>query len=105
LGLLLRSGKYVAADRNEAFHWFKVAAESGDSEGELQLGACYHYGFGTPHDFSMAAKYYRLAAKKTNYVAMKSLGYLLMSGLGLTKDLEAAKYWLTRAAKEGGNPR
>ena len=53
----------------------------------------------------MAAKCYRRSAEQTNYVAMKSLGYLLSNGLGVNQDLEAARYWLTRAAEEGGNRR
>jgi len=36
---------------------------------------------------------------------MKSLGYMLLDGLGVSKDLETSRYWCTRAAKEGNNRR
>lgn len=105
LGLLLESGKFVGTNYTEAFHWFNLAADKGNSDGQLQLGGCYHYGLGTTQNLAIAAQCYRRSAEQTNYVAMKSLGYLLMNGLGVEKDLEAAKFWLTRAAREGGNRR
>ncbi|HEX3624441.1 MAG TPA: hypothetical protein VH280_03345 [Verrucomicrobiae bacterium] len=105
LGAIYESGKYAPTNDAEAFRWFKQAAAAGNAQGELQLGACYHYGIGTAPDLTNTVKLYRQAAMQTNYVAMKSLGYLLMNGLGTDKDPDAAKYWFTRAAKEGGNRR
>lgn len=105
LGYLFESGKYVRRNYNEAFHWFSRAAEIEIPEAQLQLGGCYQYGLGTTPDFSMAAKYYRLSARQTNFVAMKSLGYLLMNGYGVEKNEDEAQYWFMRAAKEGGNRR
>mgnify|MGYP001601892600 CR=1 FL=1 len=105
LGYLFENGKYARRNYNEAFHWFSRAADMKNAEAQLQLGGCYHYGLGTTPDFSMAAKYYRLSAEQTNFVAMKSLGYLLMNGYGMEKNEGEAKYWFLRAAKEGGNRR
>lgn len=105
LGFLYEGGKFVRIDYNETFHWFGLAAELGDAEAQLELGGCYHYGLGTTPDLVKAVECYRRSAEQTNYVAMKSLGYLLMNGMGADKDLVAAKYWLTRAANEGGNRR
>jgi TPR repeat protein len=105
LASLYEGGKYVRRNYNETFHWYGMAADKGNAEAELELGGCYHYGFGTTPDFVKAAECYRRSAGQTNYVAMKSLGYLLMNGYGVDKDLGAARYWLTRAAKEGGNRR
>ena len=105
LGYLAEAGKYIRQDYNEAFRWFERAATLGIGEAQLQLGACYHYGFGTSPNFSMAAKFYRLSADQTNFVAMKSLGYLLMNGYGVNKNEDAAKALFLRAANEGKNRR
>jgi TPR repeat protein len=105
LGYLYENGKYVRRNYNEAIRWFEAVAELGVPEAQLQMGGCYQYGLGTTPDYSMAAKYYRLSAKQTNFVAMKSLGYLLMNGYGVEKSEDEAKYWLMRAANEGGNRR
>jgi len=105
LGGIYENGQYVSTNYDRAFHWFSRAAAAGDADGELQLGACYHYGFGTAPDPTKTVQLYRLAAMQTNYVAMKSLGYLLMNGIGTPVDADTAKYWFTRAAKEGGNRR
>jgi TPR repeat protein len=106
LGLLFESGEYVPRDYNEAFYWFTQAAEKNNPDGLLELGGCHHYGLGTTRDLTKAAECYQRAAELTNYVAMKSLGCLLMEDRpGVQKDTEAAKAWLLRAAKEGGNRR
>jgi hypothetical protein len=102
---LFEGGKYVRRNYNEAFYWFGRAAELGNAEAQLQLGGCYHYGLGTTPNYSMAAKYYRLAAGQTNYVAMKCLGFLLMNGYGMETNEDEARSWLLRASKEGGNRR
>lgn len=105
LGDIYETGRYVPTNYDEAFHWFSLAAAAGDTDGELQLGACYHYGRGTKPDLARTVELYRQAAMQTNYVAMKSLGYLLDNGIGTKRDVVAATYWFTRAAKEGGNRR
>ncbi len=105
LGYLLEGDKYVRRNYDEAFHWFSRAADAGDAEAQLQSGGCYQYGLGTTPNLAMAAKYYRLSAGQTNFVAMKSLGYLLMNGYGVETNETEAQYWLMRAAKEGGNRR
>lgn len=105
LGVLYETGEYLPKNYDEAFHWFGLAATNGNTYAELELGACYHYGLGTTTNLAMAANCYRLAAEHTNYVGMKSYGYLLVNGIGVTPDVDTAKYWFTRAAKEGGNRR
>jgi TPR repeat protein len=105
LGFLYEGGKYVRKNYTEAFHWFGLAADKGNAEAQLELGGCYHYGLGTTPNLTMAATCYHHAAEQTNYVAMKSFGYLLMNGMGVETNLETARYWLTRAANEGGNRR
>jgi TPR repeat protein len=105
LGNMFEGGICVPTNYDEAFRWFKQAADAGNAQGELQLGGCYSYGLGTAKDLTMATKYYRLSAEQTNYVAMKSLGYHLMNGYGVKTNEDEAKYWFTRAALEGGNRR
>lgn len=105
MGLLFEGDKYFPKDYMEAFHWFSLAADKGDAEAQLHTGGCYLHGLGTAQDYFMAAKYYRRSADQTNYLAMKNLGFLLMNGYGVYKNQEAAKYWLLRAAREGGNRR
>jgi uncharacterized protein len=105
LGSLFENGTYINKDYQEAFHWFGLAADHDNPEALLELGGCYHYGLGTTQNCSMAVTCYRRSAARTNYVAMKSLGFLLMNGIGVEQDAVAAKYWFTRAAKEGGNRR
>ncbi len=105
LGYLLKDGKYVERNDEEAFQWFTLASNKGHPEADLQVGVCYHHGLGVTRDLAKAAQYYSRAAAQTNYVAMKSLGFLLMNGLGVEKDVDAARKWLYRSATEGQNRR
>lgn len=105
LGHLFEGGEYVQRDYSQAFHWFTKAGEKNNPEGLLQLGVCHHYALGTTRDMVKAVECYRRSSEMTNFAAMKSLGYLLMDGIGVDKDTEAATYWSMRSAKEGGNRR
>lgn len=105
LGKFLVGDRYVERNYDEAFHWFSLAADKKSAEGQLQLGGCYEYGLGTTTNFPLAANLFRLSALQTNYVAMKSFGSVLMNGRGIDADVDEARYWFTRAAREGNNRR
>ena len=105
LAQLCTDSRVVVQDYNEAFHWYTVAAGMGDAMSQLHLGECYYFGRGMAKNPAKAAENFRLAATGTNYMAMKNYGSLLMDGIGVAQDLQAAKYWFERAATEGGNRR
>ncbi|XP_053505975.1 death ligand signal enhancer [Ictalurus furcatus] len=61
------------ADGGKSVHYFRMAAESGDSTGLLFLGQCYERGFGVPRCYVTAVCYYEKAAAKGNQQAKNKL--------------------------------
>ncbi|KAB5554196.1 hypothetical protein PHYPO_G00047400 [Pangasianodon hypophthalmus] len=61
------------SDGAKSVHYFRMAAESGDSTGLLFLGQCYERGFGVPMCYMTAVCYYEKAAAKGNQQAKNKL--------------------------------
>jgi uncharacterized protein len=92
-------------DKQEAFKWFKQAAEQGYVEAEAELGRCYEDGDGTDQDYVLAAQWYRKAAEHVPNLGgagqgRNNLGNLYMEGLGVPKDYVQAYKWFSLAGVE-----
>ncbi|XP_062874686.1 death ligand signal enhancer isoform X2 [Trichomycterus rosablanca] len=71
LGVLYSQGP--DADGLKSVHYFRQAAERGDSTGLLFLGQCYEKGFGVAQSDQTALSYYKQAAAKGNQRARNTL--------------------------------
>ena len=60
-----------------AVHWYRKAAEQGNSDGQAKLGFMYANGRGVMRDFGQAVEWYRKAADQGNETAKKNLKELL----------------------------
>ena len=61
----------------------------------------FFFGEGVPVDYVEARKWYLLAAKKDNEVALDNLGLLYMNGYGVEQSVETANEYWTRASSRG----
>ena len=52
-------------------------------------------------DRALAAKYFRMAAEAGHHEAATNLGIAYGRGLGVERDLEEARRWLTQGAEAG----
>jgi TPR repeat protein len=85
------------------------SAISGNSSAIKLLGTCYHQGFGVSQDFSIALRWYSLAAVLGVASAMNSIGFLYQEGLGISNGIKVPKnikdslsmQWYNLAAKYG----
>ena len=77
-----------------------VLAPTG-AEDDYQQGVRYATGDGVSRDYSLAAKYYRIAAEKGMAAAQCDLAYLYESGLGVNRDPKLAAIWYRKAALQG----
>lgn len=82
----------------------KTKAEQGLADAQQQLGSLYSHGDGVKQDYKEAAKWYRLAADKSNTVAQTALGELYEVGQGVPKDEAEAARWYRAAAEQGYTP-
>ncbi|KAF5891912.1 death ligand signal enhancer isoform X2, partial [Clarias magur] len=71
LGVLF--SQHPHTDEGKSVHYFRMAANTGDSTGLLFLGQCYEIGFGVPHCYTTAVCYYEKAAAKGNLKAKNKL--------------------------------
>jgi len=88
-----------AGDYETAFRELVPLAEQGHQRAQFQVGELYSYGRGVTKDYTMAAKYYRMASEQGHAVSQRSLAFLYFMGRGVEKDIVEAYKWHTLAAR------
>jgi TPR repeat protein len=80
-------------------HWWTKAAEHGDAQAQLWLGAFYGQGrYGIERDYFKAFKLLSMAAKQGQPDAQVSLVQIYENGKGVPQDYGMAAYWYRKAA-------
>ncbi|SFM37862.1 TPR repeat [Paenibacillus sp. 1_12] len=85
----------------EAFHFYKQAAENGGVDAAFVLAHMYSSGSGTNKDDEKAIRWCRIAAQKNNRDAQFLLGTMLQTGEAGTKKPQEALQWLLQAGELG----
>jgi serine/threonine protein kinase len=100
LGQIYESGLNGQKSDEQAFVWYRKAAEEGNADAEHALGYFYLLGKGgAPLSESEAVYWFRSAAEKGLAKAQKNLGDLYYQGKGVQKvDKREAFEWYKRAA-------
>lgn len=95
------SGLYppVAADRVEAAHWLRLAADQNEMGAASLLGDRYAAGVGVPQNDTQAVYWWRKAAEtgKFEYRAEANLAESYELGRGIEQDYSRALYWYRKA--------
>lgn len=111
--LLLTSGTAVAGPLNdaaaadkrgdfeEAFKFWRLAAEEGSGLGQALLGSAYSQGRGTPKNHLEAVKWFRMAAEQGVVLGQLGLGRAYLDGEGVPQDYSEATRWFRLAAEQG----
>ena len=71
-------GEGVPRIEDEAFQWFRKAAELGNADAQCSLGFCYENSIGVYKDKKEAMKWYQKAADQGHEVAQELLIHLRM---------------------------
>lgn len=85
----------------EAFRYFRFAAEKGHRKAWLNVAYMYEKGIGIPKDPAEAFRWYRKAAEEGHLESQYQLGRHLYHGIGVEKDRNAAAKWVLKAAERG----
>lgn len=80
---------------------YRHAAEAGDNEAALRLGAMLEKGLATKTDIVEAVHWYQQAANRGFAPAQFKLGVLAHTGTGQPVDYATALQWFTQAATQG----
>lgn len=101
LGFVLVTAEEVR-NTAEGVRWLKKAAQDGDPFAQLQMGEILVAGkAGLEKNETGGIAWFRKAAEQGNARAQYALGAMHAAGLGVTKDLERARFWLRLAAAQG----
>jgi TPR repeat protein len=76
-------------------------ADRGDAVAQVALGKIYADGRGAPQNFSVAQRWFRMAATKGNPDAEYDLGLMYANGDGVGQDYAEAARWYRLAADQG----
>jgi TPR repeat protein len=88
----------------DAFQDLKELAETGNPEGQYELGGFYHWGRVGPADFAKARQWYERATKQGNTDAMLGLAVIYGHGQGVPQDKAASFRWLVLASSQHLSP-
>ena len=80
---------------------YREAAEQGDAEAQLCLGACYYAGKGVEKNLAEAVKWLRKAAEQGHAMAQYRLGDCYEFGESVARDIAEAIKWYRRSAEQG----
>ena len=85
-----------------SIHSMIEAAENGDLEAQHNVGACYATGdWDGPRDEKEAIKWYTRAAEAGHSLSQYDLGFMLILGEGVEKDIDKGLWWIEQAAMCG----
>jgi TPR repeat protein len=93
------SNYFCETDCKMEFKFFRQYAKEGSSLANLMLAIMYYQGKGTDVDSDVGTRYLLKAARAGEPGAQYQLGYFLMHGVYMQRDLERALVWLKRAEK------
>ncbi|RLA47429.1 MAG: hypothetical protein DRR42_17590 [Gammaproteobacteria bacterium] len=83
----------VSQSDQEAFQWYRLAANQGLARAQLKLGLAYGQGKGVLQDDQESVRWYRLAADQGNANAQYNLAIMYAKGQGVEKDYVRAYMW------------
>lgn len=106
IGFMYDEGKGIPCSYKSAIYWYKLAASNGSVSAINNLGVMYQNGNGVSRDRTKAFELYRKAYdasdnKSSEGCIMYNIGLCYKYGRGTKKNLEQAKYWLSRSVKAG----
>jgi TPR repeat protein len=89
---------------DKAFHWFSLAAGTGDDAGEANLAWAYEFGRGTGKNDALAIHWFERSAKQQNPEAELALGNFYYDGHHGLPQSDAQAMALYRLAVKNGEP-
>jgi TPR repeat protein len=95
------NGWGVRQDYQTALKRYRLAADQGDANAQMNLGIMHGKGQGVKQDYKTSVKWYTLAAKQGYAKAQNNLGVMYGLGQGVSQDYVTAHMWANIAAVNG----
>ena len=87
----------------QSYDYFNQAAAKGDSNGYINLGACYLRGLGCKQDMGLAFTCFKAAAEAGHPEGMDNMSACYQFGHGIRRDDELSLYWGMRGRAARGD--
>jgi hypothetical protein len=94
--------QYILGLISQALRWYRLSAQQGFPNAQINVAHCFHAGLGVERDESMAAWWVNRAAEQGDAGAQFHLGSRFVHGVGVERNEFDAFFWLDLGAK-GGN--
>lgn len=105
VGMIYHFGrKGIRQDYKLALHYYRLAAEQGQSEAMLNLGVMSRDGLGAARNHSAAVFWFRQAADRGITDAIYNLARMILTGRGIQQNYQSALTLFQAAANQGSNP-
>ena len=82
----------------------RMAADQGNAQAALSLGALYEGGRGVEQNYAQALDWFKKAGDRGLVMAQHKVGRQYLQGLGVDRDYAQAMAWFRRAADQGYAP-
>ncbi len=105
LAKIHHDGIGVKRSLEEAFTWYRNAAEMEDAEAIALVGQCYLYGEGVKKEGKKAFEWNEKAANTGNCRGIRNLAICYDFGTGTKRNAEKAIYWYKELLSKMGNDR
>ena len=86
IGYMYKKGLGIKENPEEAYKWYRNAAEAGFAAAQFNLGLMYQHGKPIPENMNEAIQWFRKAADQNYPDAEMKMGYLAVTGTGFKKD-------------------
>jgi hypothetical protein len=98
---MYQNGKGVPQDHAEAFKWYRLAANQGVVDAQLNLGVMYGNGYGVIQDYTRALMWWTIAASQGHETARKNRDIVekKMSPANVSKAQKLAREWMKKQKK------
>jgi len=100
-GLSLEDGRDGEQNIEQGFHWYRVAAEAGNADGQYKTGMANAYGIGVESNWNEAMRWYRKAAEQGHAEAEYAVGMIQRYGLAGAPDPTEAIEWYRKSLAHG----
>lgn len=94
-------GKAAQPKYQDAFKYYKQAADLGYPEAQYRIGVCYLHGYGTKQDIRASVKNLQLASQHQNLRAIMQLAEMQSSGRGIPRSCDGAVDMYKNVAERG----
>lgn len=100
--ILNKSFKYDSLNQyDDAFYWFRKAAEKGNATAQNELGVMYRIGQGVQQNYQKSLEWTKKAADQGNADALFNLSIMYDRGNGVKQDFRESLIFLYKAAERG----